>query len=119
MTYIWGWLTDSGLTTLIDTLTSDARDAEGGNDREVVVVAAMHLCFLYCQYVPVVKGLLNQDPLGIAIDGIAAVIVHYLPGEVRTIGDAVDHLRTRFFLSPQATDSTKCCDGCIKGQQDS
>eukprot|EP01033_Poteriospumella_lacustris_P006919 gene6919-4985_t len=95
---IWKWLTDDGsVGALINTLSTYAREVGGGKDWEVILVTAMYLRFLHCQYVPVVgMNMRNRGPLGIATDGVASVSVHDIPGELQTIGDALDYLRWRF-----------------------
>ena len=90
---IWEWLKDDRLKHLVETLSQYAKELEGGKDWEVIIVTALFLRFLHCQYVPVNEnGSPNLDPFNIATDGVENIHILDIPGEVRTINDALGHI---------------------------
>jgi hypothetical protein len=73
---IWNWFSYSRLLVLVDMLSFYAQEVEGGKDWEVIIVTALVLGFLRCQYIPAqqTSGCPNCGPFGIATDGVDYIV---------------------------------------------
>ena len=100
---IWEWL-GVGLDGVLQELlkTHSARDVEGDNDWEIILITALVLGFLRCQYFPVddIDGSLNRGPFDIATEGVKYLRIINIPSEVYSISDAINYLYSYLHAKP-------------------